>query len=161
MPIPVSIISQLVVEPILRRINMYSPAALNLVLGTAAVESDMFHHGKQINGPALSPYGIEPVTYDDIAFRYLEQRLPLKGLVLQACGYNPKDDLPSANALMINHWLATAVCRIKYYMTPDPLPYADDIEGLAKYWKKHYNTEGGKGTVEEFIKKYHRYVRSA
>ena len=43
-------------------------------------------------------------------------------------------------------------------MMPEKLPNSYDIEGLAKYWKKYYNTEGGKGTVEKFIEKYEKYV---
>ena len=31
----------------------------------------------------------------------------------------------------------------------DPIPA--DIPSQAQYWKKHYNTEAGDGTVEKFI----------
>lgn len=30
------------------------------------------------------------------------------------------------------------------------LPKAGDVAGMAKYWKKHYNTLLGAGTVEEY-----------
>jgi hypothetical protein len=30
--------------------------------------------------------------------------------------------------------------------------------GMADYWKQHYNTPLGRGTVEEFISNYQRHV---
>jgi len=40
-------------------------------------------------------------------------------------------------------------CRIKYWRIPEPIEKGK--EALAKYWKKHYNTEQGAGTVEHFL----------
>ena len=53
---------------------------------------------------------------------------------------------------------ACAMARIHYLRKPEPLPAHDDIEGLARYWKEHYNTFLGKGTVEEFVHNYRRLV---
>jgi len=39
------------------------------------------------------------------------------------------------------------------------LPNAEDIEGLAHYWKKYYNTVYGSGKVEEFVNNYKKYVK--
>ena len=44
-----------------------------------------------------------------------------------------------------------------YYRTPDPLPI-NDIPGMARMWKDYYNTHLGKGTVEEFITNYNKYI---
>lgn len=40
--------------------------------------------------------------------------------------------------------------RLKYKRIPEPIP--STVEGRAEYWKEHYNTVLGKGTVEEYIK---------
>jgi hypothetical protein len=40
---------------------------------------------------------------------------------------------------------------------PTPLPDATDVPALAAYWKKHYNTHLGSGTVVKAIKKYERF----
>jgi hypothetical protein len=40
-------------------------------------------------------------------------------------------------------------CRIKYWRIPEPIKEGE--EELAKYWKKHYNTEEGAGSVEHFL----------
>lgn len=39
--------------------------------------------------------------------------------------------------------------RLKYKRIPEPIP--NTIEGRASYWKKHYNTEAGRGTTDEYI----------
>jgi len=33
------------------------------------------------------------------------------------------------------------------------------IEGQADYWKKYYNTEGGKGDPEHFVEAVKKYLR--
>ena len=53
---------------------------------------------------------------------------------------------------------AAAVCRVLYFRAPDPLPDAGDLDGLAKYWKRFFNTRDGAGTVAEFVSDYRRYV---
>ena len=39
--------------------------------------------------------------------------------------------------------------RLRLLNIPEAIP--TDLRGQAKYWKKHYNTEKGKGTVEDFM----------
>ena len=56
-----------------------------------------------------------------------------------------------------NLYYAVAMCRIHYYRVSEALP--NDLEGMARYWKKYYNTELGKGTVEEFIHNYEQAVK--
>jgi len=53
---------------------------------------------------------------------------------------------------------AIIFARLRYLVVPHPLPDADDVKGLAAYWKKYYNTEYGAGTVEEFVEGYEKYV---
>ncbi len=53
---------------------------------------------------------------------------------------------------------ATAMCRVHYWRRPEPLPNAGDPEGMGEYWKQHYNSPLGKGTVERFAWRYRKYV---
>jgi len=39
--------------------------------------------------------------------------------------------------------------RIKYWRVPKKMP--NTIEGQANYWKKYYNTDGGKGDPKHFV----------
>lgn len=143
-----------IIIPILDYIGMNSKSAVNLLLGTAAQESRLGEYLHQINGPALGIYQCEPNTLDDIFNKYLRHRKELlkKVLKLSALGLTRSKNAEG------NLYYATAIARIHYYRVFEPLPSSDDIEGLANYWKKYYNTEKGKGTTEEFINNYKRYV---
>jgi hypothetical protein len=140
-----------VIVPTLARMNLYSDSAVNLLLGTCAQESQMGTYLKQINGPALGIYQMEPNTHDDIWDNYLKFKIDLAAKVLAI-------DARDTGNLIINLSYATAIARIQYLRAPQPLPAADDINGLALYYKKWYNTPKGAATPEEFIANYKKYI---
>jgi len=143
----------LIVRPVLEEMKLWSQAAENLVLGTAAKESLMGRYLKQYpTGPALSIYQMEPATHDDILKNFLKYRPHYLAMLTK---YSMKIE---SGVLVYNLAYATAMCRLHYLREKTPLPAADDIPGLADYWKRFYNTPEGKGTVEEFIKTYRRFV---
>lgn len=51
------------IEPVLRDFDLYSENAVNLILGTIAVESNMGRYYYQVNGPAIGIGQMEPNTY--------------------------------------------------------------------------------------------------
>ncbi len=51
------------------------------------------------------------------------------------------------------------MARVHYLRVPEPLPAPGDIEGLARYWKAHFNTPAGAGTPAGFVANWRRYVR--
>ena len=53
--------------------------------------------------------------------------------------------------LSINLMYGAAVCRLCYYRQPEALPEAGDLEGQAAFWKQHYYTPVGAGTVSKYI----------
>ena len=145
---------ELIVRPTLTGIDMHSPAAENLLMGTAAQESH-FEYIKQLgDGPALGFFQMEPATHDDIWDNYLEYREELGKATLIECGLSIR---PPADRLMWDMRYATAMCRMHYRRVSEPLPDATDIEGMAAYWKKYYNTAYGAGTKAEFIKNYQKF----
>lgn len=131
-----------VIRPVLQYIEHWSPAAENLVLGTALVESRA-HYLAQLGGPALGLWQMEPATERDIWQNYLafkpELRVKVEGLLT-----------PLVN-LSGNLFYGAAMCRIHYLRVRDPLPAASDAAGMARYWKQFYNTPLGKGTVEKAL----------
>ncbi len=146
----------LIIIPSLRECGLHSPSAVNLILGTCAVESDMGSYIAQINGPALSPWMIEPETHLDIYLNFLTYNYVIRRRILNYCGYT---EMPANKALTSNLSYACLMSRLVYYRQAEKLPESDDINGLALYWKKYYNTENGKGTVEDFIDKYNKYLK--
>jgi len=133
-----------VVRPVLDHLDMGGIHAERLVVGTALVESGL-KYLKQIGGPALGVYQIEPATRADIA-RYLHRRQDLHNLVEYFMTSQSQDQ-----QLITNLAFATCMCRIKYWMSPDKMP--DTLEGFATTWKKIYNTPLGAGTEKKFIER--------
>lgn len=132
-----------ITEPALTAIGMMSTAALNLVTGTAIQETKTEYVVQLGGGPALSLWQIEPNTELDIWKNYLayQPELATKVKSLLAPG-------PTTPQLIHNFAYAAAMCRIKYYRSPLPLPAYNDANGLANMWKTVYNTSLGAGAVD-------------
>ena len=154
-----------IIEPTLHAIGMHSESAVQILLGTAAKESMGFQYLKQLGGgPALGLYQIEPDTLAGTYEHYLKFRSELKAQVnalIGLPGAQNYDPVYMQRQLICNLDYATAIARIKYYRADGPLPAADDITGMAAYWKKNYNTPGGLGTEQEWIDFYNKYIKGA
>lgn len=149
----------LVVRPALRHIDAWSSAAENLVMGTAAQESNLIYLKQLGGGPALGLWQMEPDTHLDIWDNYLAYRPELASSVRDLAGrYWPGAFEDPATEMVTNLAYAAAMCRIHYKRVPEALPDADNMRGLAKYWKQHYNTVGGSGSVGEFLGNYNRVI---
>ena len=145
-------IRQLITET-LTEIHLYSDAALNLLLGTGAHESLNWQYRRQMgNGPALGLFQMEPFTHDDCWNNYLNYYPKLAQSILMVSGML----VPDSSALETNDVYAICMARVKYLRDPQPIP--TDLHGQAAYWKRVYNTHLGKGTVEEYITHYNKYV---
>lgn len=147
-----------VVEPALARLaeyhpRMHSAAAVNLMLGTCAQESRMGAYLLQVDGPARGIFQMEPETHQDIRERFIVPRPKLQALV----DSEVVPVRPLLDQLVTNLVYAAVMARIHYWRHPAPLPAADDVEGLARYYKLVYNTDAGRGTAAQFIENYHRY----
>lgn len=140
-----------VVRPTLQKLDLWSEAAENLLMGTAAQESQMGLYLHQVGGIALGIYQMEPETHDDLWKNYLPSQPNLIAKILKFSKSNPEE-------LIWNLAYATAMTRVHYLRIREALPAASDIKGLGLYWKKYYNTQFGKGTVQEFVNNYGRYA---
>lgn len=140
-----------VIIPTLVKINLDSPSARNLLLGTCAQETDMGTYIKQMKGPGLGIFSMEENTHDDTWDNYLKFDVSLAAKVLII-------DTNESKNMITNLAYATAMARIKYLRAPDALPDASDVVGLAHYYKQYYNTYQGAATIEQFIENYQRYV---
>ena len=129
-----------------------SENAADLLLMTAAHESLGGKYLKQVGGPALGIYGMEPTTFRSINDNYLDYRPELKraGMSLSL------NELSNPAEVIYNLVLATYMARIQYFKVPKALP--DNEEGMAAYAKKYWNTEKGKATEEKYLTDYRRYV---
>ena len=141
------------IESTLKGIGKYSPEAVDLLMGTAAQESNLGYYIKQLgNGLALGIFQTEPNTFIDICNNYLRYRDSVRQSILKECRVHILE--PE----MLEYNLKVAICfaRLQYLRQKGSIP--TDIEGMAKYYKEHYNTPLGKATEEEFINNYKKYV---
>ena len=140
-------------ESTLKAIDLYSDEAVSLMLGTCAQESAFGRYRRQLgNGPALGIYQMEPFTYNDCFVNFLKYNPDLFAKILKVSGLN---QFPDAEEMVNNDVFAACMCRVRYLRAPGSIPKT--LEGQAAYWKQHYNTRLGKGTVEEYLKNWRRF----
>ena len=141
------------IESTLKAIDLYSDEAVNLLLGTCAQESAFGKYRRQLgNGPAVGIYQMEPFTYQDCHDNFLRYKPDLLSKILKVSGLT---EFPAPEELIENDIFAACMCRIKYLRAPGVIPTT--IVGQAQYWKEHYNTRLGRGTVEEYLKNWKRF----
>ncbi len=145
-----------IVRPALEAIGLHSQPAEELLLGTIAQESGGGRYVAQLQGPALGICQMEPATHDDIWNNYLGYRDELAERLLNAVGAGNR---PSAERLAWDLRYAVALARLHYYRASEALPAADDVQGQADYWKRHYNTAAGAGTPAEYVDSYRRLIQ--
>lgn len=122
-----------------------SESAVELLLGTCAAESDFGEFRRQVGGgPARGIFQMEPETFYWVR-NYCRHDAP----ILE--GRDVAD-------LETDDELAIVAARARYRVIPVALPAAENIEGLALYWKFGYNTISGAGTIAKFLDKYKLYV---
>lgn len=152
-------LKNLVIVPVLKRLEMYSDAAVNLLLGTAIQESRGIYLKQLGGGPALGIYQMEPATHDSLWDNYLnrpnKKQIADRVRTLELPDWYPINE---AREMEGNLYYATAMCRIHYWQFAEPLPNATDISGMAFYWKRYYNTVEGAGTTAEFIENWGKEV---
>lgn len=147
---------QYVIRPTLNYLGMYSEAAENLLIGTAMHESLGLERLHQIKGPAIGLFQMEPSTHYDLWEHYISYSEKLSGLAKELAGFRYSGTRVDPDEMHGNLYYACAMARFQYYRHSEPLPDAEDIEGLGRYYKKYYNSTEGKGTPEHFVEAYHK-----
>ena len=58
--------------------------------------------------------------------------------------------------MLYNLYYATAMARLDYHRASETIPKTLELQ--AEYYKKYYNTSGGKATIDEYITNYNNFV---
>jgi len=136
-----------VLKPTLNDMKMFSIEAVYLMYATAYTESRLTHL-KQLNGPALGIFQIEPATYLDVK-RYLDTRENIKARVLRAID---NVDIPCSSLHLVTDLkLSTIFARLKYWMSPQPLPDKYQNIDMYHYYKTIYNCNPHVDSKEVFL----------
>ena len=140
-----------IINSTLEFLELGSDDAASLIFATGMAESGYRCLIQKGGGPALGFFQCEPATAIDVYNNYVAYRPKYKEK-LEKLGFdidNVKFCLVSSIAIQV------ALCRLHYRRVPKALPKAGNLEAQGKYWKKYYNSELGKGTVEHFVEANH------
>lgn len=140
-------------------IKLKSPSAITQLLYTDAQESHLNEWVRQMGfskdnftSGAFGMYQMELATHD-YTWRFIKKKYPeIHDRILSAFNLEePPRKKKAAEMLMQLPCYATIMARMYYAKFKEPLPDANDLLGIANYWKKYWNTYRGKGTVKQFI----------
>ena len=139
------------IRTVLIESDLYSEDAVELLMLTAAQESKLGYWLEQLDGgPARGIFQMEPATEKDLWINYLEYR-PNKADIIK------RYDSSDSQDLWFNLGYQIIIARMNYIRRPEALPPHNDIFAMARYWKKHWNTYEGVGTVQEAVEAYEKY----
>ncbi len=128
--------------------NYCTDSARMLLLATCAIESDLGLYSRQVKGPAVGHFQVEPPTIKDIVQNWDDYHEMIPIIKQLAPLYNFGDIL--IIECEVNPRLSCLFARAKYAMVPKALPSSGDRLGLYNYYKKYYNSTLGASTVEKF-----------
>jgi hypothetical protein len=115
--------------------------AADLLMATAAMETDLGTWLSQVGGPALGVFQVEPQTLTGLLVRL--NQAETNALATVATPQPPPVQVES------NLVYAAAICRLYYWLDPMPLP-ADTVDGLWGMYKAVWNTPAGDATIDDF-----------
>lgn len=119
--------------------------AARLVLETMAQETRLgFYNDRTPTSAGVGLAQIDPIAFADIV-----SRTPKKRKTLIRDTWSIDLDSLQHRDLAYSPLLSIIFCRLFYALISEPIP--DTIKGRAAYWKKHYNTELGDGTVQQYF----------
>jgi hypothetical protein len=147
---------ELIVQSTLRDLNKVSKDAEELIMFTCAAESNGGTYIKEVNGPALGIFQMEPMTYNDIWDNYIKHKASLSLLLVSNFDVT---FMPSEERMIYDLRFATAMARIHYLRVKEPLPNANNVDAMWEYYKLHYNTLAGKAQKDHTINAYHEFIK--
>jgi len=163
----------LVIVPTLERMDeafrgASNPAAADCLCGIAAHESTIggVTYLKQVNGPALGIYQIEPATHEDLSYNYLYYQDDKDSLIAELVPIADMNRSDRTHAqLTYDLRYQTAVARAILYRASfagwpgrDEMSQDHYVAALAVIWKNHWNTHLGAGTEQQYIDAFPREI---
>ncbi|UJH95889.1 endolysin [Pantoea phage Nufs112] len=137
-----------VIEPTLKQLGLYSSDAVELLLMIAAHESVKGEYIAQITGPARGIYQMEGATHDSI-LDWMEAKKPSLDKAIMSLVTESK-----ADTMMYDLRYATAMARVFFLRFPEALPSGSDVDAMAAYAKRRWNTSAGKATPADYKNAY-------
>ena len=165
MGIYVNDLRELIIRPTLKYLNEWSQTAENLLLGTAAQESQLGFNMQSGIDDGLGLYSISAKTHTQVWDEFLvtdpELASRLRGLASQ------QQFLKSPHSeLVTNLSYASGVAWMIYKRCHVKLPDSGNIHEMAKFWLCHYcardnNAQlisGDEVAIDNFVHNYRKFV---
>ncbi|GGY72561.1 hypothetical protein GCM10011613_16950 [Cellvibrio zantedeschiae] len=165
MGIYVNDLRELIIRPALEHLNEWSQTAENLLLGTAAQESQLGFRVQSDTGDSLGIYGIKAQTHIRVWDEFLvtdpELASRLRGLASQQqfLKFPHQELITNLSYASGMAWMMYKRCHLKF-------PANADIHELASYWLNLYATQNesiaqinsNELTLEKFAQNYRTFV---
>lgn len=142
----------MVIRPTLKHLRAWSAGMENLLLGTAAQESQLGFHLKQGRRHGLGIYQIQPHTHREIWDQYLIDHPTLASKVRGLASQREFLDHPHSE-LATNLRYATAIAWLIYRAAGAKRVPEDDVGGMARLWHQHFH-HGPSASARDFQKSY-------
>jgi len=123
-----------------------------LILGTIAQET----HLGTYKDPTPTSAGQSIAQFDEMPFNDVVDRTSEKDRQRCIDAWDIDVKKITWREIWHNPFLAVLFVRLKYKLVPSIIPI--ELELMAQYYKKWYNSSAGKATPEEFINNYMLYV---
>ncbi|MCT7596440.1 hypothetical protein [Aliarcobacter butzleri] len=123
--------------------------AVHMIIETAVAETGLGKIEDKTDAAGMGITQFDKIPFDDIRNRSIK----LRPIILKELGVDiSKVDWDD---LRYNIFLSLLFARLLYWLKGEPIPKT--IEERAAYWKLHYNTKLGKGTVEHYLMMNEKY----
>ncbi|AOS97399.1 hypothetical protein AUP74_01969 [Microbulbifer aggregans] len=149
----------LVIRPTLKHLRAWSAGMENLLLGTAAQESQLGFHLKQGRRHGLGIYQIQPHTHREIWDDYLIGHPALASKVRGLASQRDFLDHPHSE-LTTNLRYATAIAWLIYRAADADKVAEDDVPTMARLWHQHFH-HGPAASQRDFEQSYAQLVSGA
>jgi len=149
----------IVCVPACQKLQMLSQDALGLMMGTAAIESQMGRYlvqvslnGGKVTAGGYSPFQMEEITHDDCWKIVITPNSNICDIMIKNGGRQ------DASAMATNLLYAAMMCRIQYSRFKEKLPTYTDSNAVYTYYKKYWNTNDGKSTFSKWAPLYSEII---
>jgi len=146
---------QCILSPTMEALQIRSPQLAELMVFTCATESAGGTYLKQIVGPALGIYQIEPATFTDVWINYILRKPDIVNLLSLNLGVHR---MPMPTDVIHDLRLATAT-SLFLYIQRKAKPLDSSEETMWDLYKRLYNTVKGKATKDASIKAYRKFAK--
>ena len=145
-----------ILSPTLNALQIRDPFFLELLVFTCAVESAGGTYVKQVKGPALGIYQLEPATFTDCWVNYIVRKPDIINLLSLNLAVHR---MPHPIEMVTDLKLATAMAAMLYKQRK-ACPTTTVPADLWNIYKPLWNTDKGAAVKDTCLKAYAKFIKA-